>query len=229
MESINQISLVLKIKSSLCSLRAFSILVLFFCLSEASAQTWNEIFNQKKTQIKYLTQQIAALQIYIGYAKKGYEIAGSGITSIKDIKNGEFNLHTSFIKSLKTVNPNLTKDNSKIADIISFQSSINKSFAHIKNLQLLTSNQRDYINNVKDLIEKQCDKDLEELLLVITSGKVEMKDDERIERLDKVFESMRDKSAFAQSFCNDVIMLAKEIEDVQNDAITGGKLNGITL
>ncbi|MCH5688762.1 conjugal transfer protein TraI [Niabella sp. W65] len=38
--------------------------------SNLQAQTFAEWFQQKKTQKKYLLQQIAALQVYIGYAKK---------------------------------------------------------------------------------------------------------------------------------------------------------------
>ncbi|MBO9573555.1 MAG: hypothetical protein J7497_15310, partial [Chitinophagaceae bacterium] len=83
-----------------------SIIFLFGSFS-GSAQTWSEWFKQKKTQIKYLTQQIAALQIYIGYARKGYEIADKGLTAIGDIKNGEFNLYRDFFSSLREVNSNL--------------------------------------------------------------------------------------------------------------------------
>ncbi|MBK8088802.1 MAG: hypothetical protein IPK31_13170 [Chitinophagaceae bacterium] len=41
-----------------------------FLFNAANAQTLNEWVNQKSTQKKYLLQQIAALQVYIGYAKK---------------------------------------------------------------------------------------------------------------------------------------------------------------
>jgi hypothetical protein len=34
------------------------------------------------------------LQGYIGFAKKGYDIATNGIHTVRDIKNGEFGLHS---------------------------------------------------------------------------------------------------------------------------------------
>ena len=54
------------------------ILILFLLtiiVTTTQAQTFAEWFRQKKTQKQYLIQQIAALQVYIGYAQKGYSIA----------------------------------------------------------------------------------------------------------------------------------------------------------
>ena len=71
-------------------------------IGPVSAQTVNEWVNQKSTQKKYLLQQIAALQVYINYAKKGYNIVSGGINTIRDIKKGDLNLHNTFFSSLKT-------------------------------------------------------------------------------------------------------------------------------
>ncbi len=45
------------------------LLLLLFAVS-GFAQNWNEFFRQKRTQIKYLWQQIAALQVYIELGTK---------------------------------------------------------------------------------------------------------------------------------------------------------------
>lgn len=50
-----------------------------FSFQLAEAQTFDEWFRQKKTQKKYLVQQIAALKVYLGYLKEGYEIAQKGM------------------------------------------------------------------------------------------------------------------------------------------------------
>jgi hypothetical protein len=52
-----------------------------------NAQEWTR---QKKTQIKYLLQQIAANKVYIEYIEKGYNIARKGLQTIHDIKKGDF-------------------------------------------------------------------------------------------------------------------------------------------
>jgi hypothetical protein len=36
-----------------------------------------------------LIESIVLLELYLGYVKKGYDIASKGLHTIKDIKNGE--------------------------------------------------------------------------------------------------------------------------------------------
>ena len=78
-----------------------------------------EIAAQAK-QRKMLMLQIAALQTYIGYAKKGYTVVKNGFNFIGDVKKGEVNLHSDYFTSLKKVNPKV-KNYVKTAQIISLQ------------------------------------------------------------------------------------------------------------
>jgi len=182
------------------------------------AQTWAEWFSQKKTQKKYLVQQIAALQVYIGYAKKGYEIVGSGLQTVRDISNGEFNLHNVFITGLKQVSPAIRND-LRIAEIIALQLGMLKSFGVLKSTGGLSADQLLYVAEVANGVISACYHDLEELLLVITSGKLEMSDDERLSRLNGIYERMLEKSAFTQNFCGEAKLLirqrALELETVE--------------
>lgn len=52
-----------------------------------------------------MLDQIAALKAYIVTAEKGYQIAEDGLHTIRDIKSGEFTLHSTHYASLSTVNP----------------------------------------------------------------------------------------------------------------------------
>ncbi|WGQ10741.1 hypothetical protein QG516_03610 [Pedobacter gandavensis] len=192
-------------------------LLLVFGLSGFSGtvfgQTWGEFFKQKKTQKRYLLQQIAALQFYIGQAKKGYELVGSGLNTIKDFSNGEFGLHRTFISSLKLVSPQIS-GHVKVADIIADQASILKSFNRINGHGLLTTEAKLYVLEVKAGVIEECLKDLEELALVVVSGKVEMTTDQRMMRLDKLSAAMRGKLEFSQDFCQEIyaFVQAKENE-----------------
>ncbi|MGN8068399.1 hypothetical protein [Mucilaginibacter sp. 22184] len=202
MESMNKTAL------SVC------FLLCSFCFQQAKAQTFAEFFSQKKKQKEYLLTQIAALQVYIGYAKKGYDIVGSGINTVKDIKNGEFSLHSAFFSSLKAVSPAI-RNNAKVAEIIALGLAINKSFNGIRSSSLLSETNRGYIASVREKVLEECAADLEELLLVITSGKVEMTEDERIKRLDNVYAAMQDKSGFTKSFTGQVQALVSQKENEQ--------------
>ncbi|TKC04228.1 hypothetical protein [Pedobacter frigoris] len=173
----------------------------------SSAQTWGEIFSQKKTQKKYLLQQIAALQVYIGYAKKGYDIVGSGIHAVKGITNGEFSLHRGFFASLAAVNPNI-KNSAAVGEIINSGLGI---ISVLKTWKASELNAADwgYVFLVKANLLAECATDLEELFVVITSGKLEMKDDERLGRLESIRLSIQDKYDFALAFTADLQMLIR--------------------
>ena len=169
-----------------------SVLLATATLSRCQAQTWNEIFKQKKTQIKYLGEQIAALQVYLDYARKGYQLVGNGLSLVKDITGGEFSLHNAFVSGLKQVSP-AVRDDIRVAEIVALQAAILKSFSGIKGSSFLSRDQLLYVAEVADGVVSDCLADMEELLLVITSGKLEMKDDERLNRLEGIYGRMLEK------------------------------------
>lgn len=174
------------------------------------AQTWSEWFQQKKTQKKYLLQQIAALQVYMDYAEKGYKIAGDGIHAVRDIKKGDFNLHEAFFKSLYQINPAIKKY-AKVADILVFQFKILKSgkqtLKDVGSSKQFTSEEIKYCASVFDFLFGECVKSVDELIDVITADKFQMKDDERLKRIDNIYTDMQDKYAFSASFSEDLGLL----------------------
>lgn len=192
------------------------ILIAGMILSTAApAQTWNEWFKQKKTQRQYLAKQIALLQVYLGYLKKGYEIADRGLTTIHNIKNGDFNLHRDFFGSLKNVNPHI-KNSAKVADIIAFQVYIIQNIKRVNNFcktnEYFTPEETRYVAAVYSNMLFLCDASISELLTIIGSNETEMRDDERLVRIDRLYDDMLDKHAFVQSFDSDVRLIARERE-----------------
>ena len=185
------------------------LLALVFAFGSAYGQTWGEWFKQKKTQKRYLLEQIAALKVYADYLKKGYEIVDGGLSTLRDITKGEFSLHNSFISSLKQVSPAIRND-VRVAEIIALQIGILWSFSEVKGSEYLSAEDLAYIRLVQGALTMDCFNDLEELLLVVTSGRLEMKDDERLERLAKVYENMLDKSAFVRDFCRNAASLMRQ-------------------
>jgi hypothetical protein len=196
----------------------FSILTCLVC-DEASAQTWNEWFRQKKTQRKYLVKQIGLLRLYLGYLKKGYEIADKGLTTISNIKDGDFNLHRDFFGSLKGVNPHI-RNSAKVADIIAFQVFIVRSIGEVNDFcrdnEYFTTEEIRYVAAVYTNMLVLMDSSVAELLMVIRSGESEMKDDERLQRIDALHSDLLDKHAFIKSFDADVRSIAREREREHN-------------
>lgn len=196
------------------------------------AQTFAEWFQQKKTEKKYLLQQIAALQVYIGYAKKGYKLAKEGLNTIGGFTRVEFNLHTDYFNSLKTVNPEI-KRYAKIADIIALQIKIvqnyNRTHRRLNSSDAFADDELAYISRVFNRLLSDCDKTLDELIAITTDGKLEMKDDERMKRIDQLYLDMQDKYTFSQSFSNEAKSLAasriKDKADVQTIRVLQGIKN----
>ncbi|GGC42618.1 hypothetical protein GCM10011386_38580 [Parapedobacter defluvii] len=171
--------------------------------TSAGAQTFSEWFRQKKTQKQYLAEQIIALKAYGTVLKKGYHVASSGLGIIRGFRDDEFNLHSTFFSSLAAVNPAI-RDDVKIAETIALQIAIIAAFNGADN----DGNHGQYIRDVKSKVLDECAVDLSELSSIVLSGKLELEDDERIRRLEKVAASMRDKAAFTQKFTGDVRLLA---------------------
>lgn len=216
------------------NMRMKGALLLVSCLLMvrcASAQFWQELFQQKKTQIEYLTQQIVALQTDIGYVEKGYHIAQAGLTTISEIKNGEFNLHSAFFGSLEAINPAIAKD-ARIAEIIALQVDIvsrYKSCYHqVQQRGRFTSEEVNYVYTVFTLLLSNCANDITDLVNVTTAGRLQLTDAERISRIGALYGDMEDKDGFARDFSNQASVLALSRAKDQNDATVMNSLYGIT-
>lgn len=198
--------------------------------TEANAQTWSEWFKQKKTQKKYLLRQIAALKVYADYAQKGYKIAQQGLTTIGGFTRGEFSLHGDYFNSLKTVNPEI-REYARVAEIISMQVSMvqdyNRSFRQISSGNALTEEELNYLRRVFGRLMDDCEQTLDGLITVITDGKLEMTDDERMQRIDALYYDMQDKYNFLQSFANEAKILSGVRSREQNDVLRSRALHGI--
>ena len=196
-------------------------------VSGVHAQNWQEWTQQKKTQIKYLVNQIAALQIYATYVEKGYAIAKSGLTAIHTIKKGDFSLHDEYFTSLKNVNPKI-KLYWKVADIIALQIKIIQGYHRQKNALRqsgqLTPDEISYCNRVFINLLDGCTDIIDQLILLITDGSLQMKDDERIKRIDALHADMKDKYVFAQHFTNEANELTRQRFIEANDVRTGRAL-----
>jgi hypothetical protein len=184
-------------------------------------------------QREELLKQIAAFKVYIGYAQKGYSIAQKGLSTISDFKRGEFNLHEDYFNSLKKINPKI-KSYTRVAEIISLQVKVWNNYSHIirqvRQDDLFHGDEIAYIKRVFERLIENCDGTLAELIVIVTAGKLEMKDDERIKRIDALYQNMLESYTFCEDFSNQTRLMsrsrAKEATDVKTSrALRGFKNN----
>ena len=216
MESIKKISKWL----TLCSL------VMTISSGIAKAQTFAEWFSQKKTQKKYLLQQIAALQVYSGYLKQGYNIATNGLGSISDYLKSEHGLHNTYYNRLKKADP-VVKNNPMVKDIMDWQQGIIKSANEIKHAAGMTTSEHNYFASVRTAVLNDCDQQLNTLLNVVSDNKTEMNDAERLTMLKKIHSAMMSNYQFSLAFSAQVKIrgIGRQQEQAQSQALK--KMYGI--
>jgi predicted lactoylglutathione lyase len=210
--------------------KLITVIILIIFVKVCNAQTFAEWFKQKTTQKKYLIQQIAAFQMYLGYVQKGYSIAQTGLSTISNIKKGDFNLHRDFFSSLKSINPRI-RNYAKVADIIAFQINIMKiykdTYRQVQTSLLFDAGEADYILKVFTNLLSNCTEIIDDLINVTTDGELEMKDDERLRRIEALYRSMQDNYTFAQSFSGETKLLTGQRMKEKNNVQSSRTLNGI--
>jgi hypothetical protein len=212
-------------------MKKFLVIIVAIAVPALSfSQTTAEWLHQKKTQRKYLIQQIVAFQTYLGYLKQGYSIAQKGISTVQHIKKGEWNLHKDYFGSLKIVNPSIVK----LRKVAELSAMLVKTVKQTKSLISYTQRTNDfntdelkYVEKTGEKIISECLETIDELMTVITSGEVEMKDDERIRRIEKIYAQTQEHYVFQQSFGNSVTMLSKQRLRERIEIETSMHLNGL--
>jgi hypothetical protein len=199
--------------------RVVLIIGFVVCVQHTHAQTFNEWFRQKKTQKKYLLQQIAALKVYLVYLKKGYKIVDKGLTIVGDIKQGKFDLDIEYLESLKNVN-SAVSGSAKVAAIIAYQRRIMVEFRRLKDsandCDLFSEDEKHYVQEVYANMLRESELSLDELDRVLSGSEFEMKDDERVKRIDGIYVDMKDKFEFTKWFSNSTgLLIAQRSKDAQ--------------
>lgn len=204
-------------------------LIAFLAAISVHAQIFGSFFSQKKENRKLLAQQIAALEVYKGFLKSGYKIVSTGVSIINKIKTGDFNLHRDFFGALNIVNPKI-KNYSKVAEIVTLNiSAVNqlKNTARIARSDLFPGWQNQYIKQVIDHSLEILAQTIDELIAIISDNQISLKDDERIERIDKLYGKALELHSFTTYF-NTEIAITKKYKEKRNADIGGVKiLNGI--
>jgi DNA repair ATPase RecN len=160
----------------------------------------------------------------------GYKLLNKGYTAVKNISEGNFNIHKTFLDGLMQVSP-AVKKYKRIADIISYQLRIAKeyklAFNRFKEDKQFTADEIDYLGIVYGNLFNESLKSLDELSLVITSGKLRMSDDERLRAIDKIYIAVEDQYSFLKDFSNNTNMLSLQRKSEQAQIEMSRRLYGL--
>jgi DNA repair ATPase RecN len=195
------------------------ILILTVCLLIVPNRT-----NAQSAEIQQLILNIEKLSQFkkiLSDMKKGYELLSGGYKTVKDMTEGNFSLHKTFLDALMQVSP-VVKNYKRVGDIINFQLLLMKESKYGLNRFVKSGNLSEkeisYFEKVYGNLLSQSLRNLDELTMVVTADKLRMSDDERLQAVDDIYLQMQDKLLFLRNFnaTSNVLALqrAKEANDV---------------
>jgi hypothetical protein len=206
----------------------FSAITIF--TGGANAQFLGGFFSQQSDKKKLMAEQIAGYQLYLNGIKTAYTIADKGLATANQLKNGTFSLHNNYLTSLQLVAPAIGDDPKGKAIAGFYQQIIDLFQIEVnwqRNQKLLTTPEIAYLQKVGDNLRAKAKPDMDELKQVLTPGQLQLTDAERLERLDHLYEAMKDKAAFAGYFTAKCRKLALGRKDLQKEKEQIRKLYGI--
>ncbi len=159
--------------------------------------------SQELQQLILDIQKLSELKSILSEMYNGYQILTEGYNTIRDLSQGNFNLHKLFLDGLLSVSPTV-RQYKKIADIITTQATILKeykaAYSQFKGANILSATELNYVSDVYSNLFDKSSKNLDELLMIITDNQLRMNDAERINAIDRLYTDMQDKLSFLRHF-----------------------------
>lgn len=205
-------------------------MIFLLLANTVSAQKFKEWFRQKKTQKQYLIEQIAQLKIYLELTKKGYKIAKEGLTTISDIKRGEFKLHKNRFDSLSIVKPAISKHPVASAAVYQIVHTI-RLYYQVGDLlaasDWLSPQEKRYIKSVFDQLAWDGVDVLDNLDEVTKDGKLKMTDDARVQRIEMLYGQSQQIYIFTRQVFEQVSILSTQRRSEKDQIDNSRALHGI--
>ncbi|WP_281225415.1 TerB family tellurite resistance protein [Flavobacterium aquiphilum] len=177
---------------------------------------------QEIQQLILNIEKLAQFKEILSDMKKGYDVLSGGYKAVKDMSQGNFSLHKTFLDALLQVSP-AVKKYKRVGDIINYQILLvkesKKGLNRFRKSDSFTIQELNYFENIYGNLLNQSLRNLDELTMVMADGKLRMSDDERLEAIDKIYMEMQDKLHFLKSFnaSSNILVLqrTKEANDAQ--------------
>ncbi len=203
------------------------ISVIVFCfgfVNKAQAQ------EEEIAQLLLNVEKLSQFKQILSDMKTGYDVLSKGYGTIKDISQGNFNMHELFLDGLWAVSPTV-RQYGRITDIINNQVLLVKeyqsAFSSFKSGNMFSVSEINYLSGVYSNLFNESLHNLDELTNVVTANKLRMSDDERIKAIDKINSDMENKLQFLRSFNNSTSMLGLQRQRAQQDIYGSKSLYGI--
>ncbi len=193
----------------------FSLLLTFITVLSARGQV------QELRQLALNVEKLAQFRTLLRDMKKGYDLLEGGYNGVRDLTQGNFQLHKTFLDALLQVSPTV-RDYYKVGEVIHYQikiiSACGSSLNQLNSSELLHQEELYYVDGVYARVVDESLQNIEELTTILTAGRLRMSDEERLAAIDRIHAAMQDKVLFVENFSQDALLLvlqrAREYNDV---------------
>jgi hypothetical protein len=190
-------------------MKKWYVLLVVFCIGTANVNAQSFEAQQLLLNVEKLMQ----FKQILADMKKGYNILFKGYTVIRDISQGNFNLHKTFLDALFEVSPTVRRYK-KIAGIVEMQLRLVKQYkAAYKRFVVgghFTVEELAYLSRVYGRLVDESLKSLDDLAMVITAGRLRMSDGERLSAIDRIYTEMEKRLVFLNTFNGKTSVLAMQ-------------------
>lgn len=186
--------------------------------------------SQEAQQLVLNYTKLQQLEEILDNMYKGYKILAKGYNTIKDISEGNFNLHQTFLDGLFMISP-AVRQYRKVPLIINYQKLLvneyKRAFEKFRNDPNLTVREIKYLEGLYSYIFKQSLRNLDELVKIITASNLRMNDEERMRSIDRIYAEMEERIVFLKMFNASTQMLVIHREKERNEIRTQQKLHNV--
>lgn len=186
--------------------------------------------DQEMAQLALNIEKLVQFKQILSDLKKGYQILNKGYGTVKDISEGNFNIHKTFLDGLYAVSPEVRKYR-RVAQIIEYQLILMREYKNayqrFRSSGVLRPEEIIYLAQVYQRLIDSSLRNIEELTMIITAGQLRMSDDERLRAIDSIYDDMEDKIMFLRSFNNQTSVMVMQRQRIKNDVQHSKSLQGI--
>jgi hypothetical protein len=179
---------------------------------------------------KEMIEQIVALKTFFSYLKKGYQIVHTGLQTVNRIKNADFSLHDLQFDRLLQVSPAAQKTAAIYGTALTQAALIircQQLLRQISQLNTLTVEEQNLCRRTLINLFDECKRSVDEFVQLMTAGELELKEEERINRLQQLQQRTVRLEVSVRSFSEQIQLFSLDRRQQQHSVELSKKLNNL--
>lgn len=166
---------------------------------------------EEAAQLLLNVEKLAQLEQILRDLERGYTIMNQGLGRVKELSEGNFNIHRIFLDGLMMVSP-AVRNYQKVPAIIEYQLRLvreyRNAFDFYRRSGVFDIEEIEYMGRVYNRLFQNSLRNLDDLVMILTANSLRMGDDERMQSIDRIFSDMEDKLSFLRVFNEGASLLA---------------------